>query len=106
MRIFRTAAKLVIAPAMILGVAQGQTKVDLRTQGKSIDFSAAGATRPSKTGTSLPATCAVGETFLKTSAPAGKNIYVCTVADTWSVQGVEVPDPTGSAGQLLTNDGS
>jgi hypothetical protein len=88
------------------GAAHGQTKIDLRTQGKSIDFSAAGTTRPSKTGTTLPATCGIGETFLKVDAPAGKNLFVCTAANVWTVQGVELPDPTGKANRVLSNDGT
>jgi hypothetical protein len=92
--------------AAMSGAARAQTQIDLRTQGKSIDFSSAARTRPSKTGTSIPAVCTIGETFLKTDAAAGKNLYVCTDANVWSVQGVEVPDPTGKANQVLSNDGS
>ena len=86
--------------------ARGQTQIDLRTQGRNIDFSTAASTRPSKTGTSLPAACSTGETFLKTDAPAGKNLYVCTASGVWTVQGVEVPNPTGKSDQVLSNDGS
>ena len=64
----------------MIGAARGQTQIDLRTQGKNIDFSSAARTRPSKTGTSLPAVCTIGETFVKTDAAAGKNLYVCTAA--------------------------
>ena len=91
--------------AAMAGAAHGQTQIDLRTQGKNIDFSTAARTRPSKTGTSLPANCLVGETFLKTDAVAGKNSYVCTAANVWTVQGIEVPDPTGKADHALTTDG-
>jgi hypothetical protein len=94
-----------VAAAMI-GAARGQTQIDLRTQGKNIDFSSAARTRPSKTGTLVPAVCTIGETFVKTDAAAGKNLYVCTATNVWTVQGVEVPDPTGKADQVLTNDGS
>lgn len=64
-----------------------QTQIDLRTQAKNIDFSAATSTRPMKTGAALPATCAVGNMFFNTSAPAGTNLYGCTAPNTWSVQG-------------------
>lgn len=64
-----------------------QTQIDLRTQAKNIDFSAASSTRPMKTGTALPATCAVGNMFFNTSAPVGANLYGCTAPNTWSVQG-------------------
>ena len=90
----------------MIGAARGQTQIDLRTQGKNIDFSSAARTRPSKTGTLVPAVCTIGETFVKTDAAAGKNLYVCTAVNVWTVQGVEVPDPTGKADQVLTNDGT
>ena len=92
--------------AAMIGAARGQTQIDLRTQGKNIDFSSAARTRPSKTGTLVPAVCTIGETFVKTDAATGKNLYICTATDVWSVQGVEIPDPTGRANQILTNDGS
>ena len=92
--------------AAMSGAARGQTQIDMRTQGKSIDFSSAVRTRPSKTGTLVPAVCTIGETFVKTDAAAGQNLYVCTAINVWTVQGVEVPDPTGKADQVLSNDGS
>ena len=90
----------------MIGAARGQTQIDLRTQGKNIDFSSAARTRPSKTGTLVPAVCTIGETFVKTDAAAGKNLYICTAVNVWTAQGVEVPDPTGKADQVLSNDGS
>jgi hypothetical protein len=73
--------------AMAVGQAAAQTRIDLRTQSKSIDFSSASSTKPSQTGASLPPTCAVGQTFLNTSAPAGLNLFVCTAANVWTAQG-------------------
>jgi hypothetical protein len=102
----RTALGCVCVAAAMIGAARGQTQIDLRTQGKNIDFSLAARTRPSKTGTLVPAVCTIGETFLKTDAVAGKNLYVCTAVNAWTVQGAEVPDAAGRAGQVLTNDGS
>ncbi len=89
-----------------MGAARGQTQIDLRTQGKNIDFSLAARTRPSKTGTLLPAVCMIGETFVKTDAAAGKNLYVCTAVNVWTVQGIEMPDATGKWDQVLSNNGS
>ena len=106
MKIFSSAVRCVLASAAMVVAAQGQTKVDLRTQGRDYDFSAVGTTRPSKTGTVLPGSCSTGETFLKTDAPAGKNLYVCTATNTWTVQGVEMPDPSGHANQVLTTNGT
>ena len=65
------------------GTGHAQTRVDLRTQGKSIDFSDAVSTRPAKTGTTLPATCSPGELFFKTNAPEGNNLFGCTGAAQW-----------------------
>jgi len=94
---------LAVLASMALA-ATAQTRVDLRTQSKNVDLSGAASTKPSKTGTVLPATCGVGETFLKTDAPAGKNLYVCTLANTWTAQGT--PDTTGNADKVLSNDGT
>src|SRR5436853_7635639 len=106
MRSYKTAVRWVWAAAAMAGWAGAQTRVDLRTQGKNVDFSTAASTRPSRTGTLAPATCAIGETFLKTDAPAGKNSYVCTAQNVWTVQGVEVPDVAEKEDQLLSNDGA
>src|SRR5271165_4530957 len=79
---------------LLLGSAMvfGQTQVDLRTQSKSIDFSAANSTRPFKSGTLLPSICQVGEMFFKTDAPSGANLYGCTALNSWTVQS---PGATG-----------
>jgi len=76
---------IVLAIAML--AARAQTQIDLRTQAKSVDFSGAASTKPLKTGTALPVSCATGEVFFKTSAPAGANFFACTAANTWSVEG-------------------
>ena len=84
--------------ASIVGVASAQTMVDLRTQSKSVDFSGANTTKPFKSGTALPATCGVGETFFKTNAPAGSNLYGCTATNSWSLlsAGTMAGDVTGT----------
>jgi hypothetical protein len=90
----------------------GQTKIDLRTQTKSVDFSGASATKPAQMGASLPASCGQGEFFFLTSAPSGQNVYGCPVANTWAVEGSAEPQarlvPSGldNAGGLLTTDGT
>jgi collagen triple helix repeat protein len=66
--------------------AIAQTMVDLRTQSKSVDFTAASSTKPFKAGASLPAACGVGELFFKTNAAAGQNLYACTVLNSWTLQ--------------------
>src|SRR5207302_9711173 len=100
-------------PLMILAVVAGsgaiasaQTRIDLRTQAKSVDFSAAGSTKPSKMGTTMPVACSVGETFLKTDATAGQNFYVCTATNAWTLQGTAIPGVTGFANMVLATDGT
>lgn len=83
--------------------AAAQTQIDLATQAKHIDFTAAPSTRPIKTGTSLPSTCTVGDMFFKTDAAAGANLYGCAAANAWTVQ-----SGTGSgsgAGQNIESNG-
>lgn len=74
----------------LLGAAMwpifAQTQLDLRTQAKQVDFSAASRTKPFKTGITLPVTCSTGEAFFKTDAPAGQNLYGCTATNTWTLQ--------------------
>jgi hypothetical protein len=102
-----------IVPALAAGsgLLTAQTAVDLRAQSRNVDFSAAAATRPFKTGATLPASCQTGESFFKTDAPAGKNLYVCTATDTWSqLTGLTVVDVLntgpGAAEILKTEPGA
>ena len=70
------------------GIAQ--TVVDLRTQSKNVDFTNASSTKPFRSGTTLPASCSANESFLKTNATPGQNLYVCTTPGdpgAWTVQG-------------------
>jgi hypothetical protein len=83
------------AAELLLGLTQvsAQTRINLRTQADTIDFSAATATKPSQTGSALPRSCSVGQTFINTSTQPGLNFYICTSSNTWTVQG-----DAGSAG--------
>jgi hypothetical protein len=58
-----------------------------RVNSGNIDFGSATTTSPAKRGTTLPATCAVGEEYFKTDAVAGQNKYGCTATNTWTVLG-------------------
>jgi hypothetical protein len=69
---------------LLAGAVFGQTLVDLRNQGRNIDFSTAISTRPEKTGTVLPATCNAGELFFNTAAPSGANLFGCVAPNTWA----------------------
>jgi trimeric autotransporter adhesin len=95
-----------LAAAALTGLGWTQTRLDLRTQGKSIDFSSANSTLPSKAGTQLPSTCGIGETFLKTDAAPGANWYICLAGNQWTVQGTQFPAMSGKAGTVLSTDGS
>ena len=64
-----------------------QTRVDLKTQSKSVDFSGASSTKPMRLGASLPATCSAGELFFLTSGSPGANVYLCPTANVWTPAG-------------------
>lgn len=83
--------------AAVWNCAFAQTAVDLRSQARNVDFSGANYTKPFKAGSILPVSCSVGESFFKTDAPAGSNLYLCTSQNTWtaqSVSGAYAPTPT------------
>lgn len=67
------------------------------------DAVAATFTRPVRPGTALPGSCAAGELYFKTDAPAGQNLYGCTGGN-WTVVGAPAVAvhtewlPTGSCG--------
>ncbi len=82
-RMLGTAAML----AILAGSGLAQTRINLRTQAQSVDFSQASATRPNRTGTILPATCQTGETFFKLDDEPGKNLYGCTSTNAWTLLG-------------------
>jgi hypothetical protein len=94
MRMYRLLAGWMMAAAAAGLVAQ--TKVDLRTQSKSVDFSAASLTKPVRTGISLPAVCSASEMFYLTNATAGYNIYYCTASNIWTPAGASAPNYTQS----------
>ncbi|HXM44140.1 MAG TPA: hypothetical protein VN924_23090 [Bryobacteraceae bacterium] len=55
----------------------------------TVDFSGGGHTLPAKAGigASKPATCIVGEQYFATDASPGQNLFGCTVANTWTLEG-------------------
>ena len=83
-----------------------QTRIDLRSQGKTVDFSGATFTRPIKTGTALPAACDAGDLFFRTNATPGQNLYGCAATNTWMVMSGTLSTAGSSSGQLLSVDGS
>ena len=60
---------------MILSCAllSAQTTIDLGRQSRNVDFSTSSSTKTFKIGYSLPATCSLGETYLRLDGPAGQN---------------------------------
>ncbi len=78
--------RVIWTAAVLAAAAVGQTQVDLRTQSKSVDFSANTTTKPVTVGSALPATCGVGQVFFLSSAPAGQNLYACTSTNSWSLE--------------------
>ena len=101
-------AGLLLTLSGVAPVALGQTAIDLSSQSKNVDFSAATFTRPVKAGSSLPASCATGELFFLTPATAGKNLYICSAAGTWSAvsPALELPAIEAQAGKVLATDGA
>jgi hypothetical protein len=106
-------AELAVGMLLLLlpAVSFAQTQIDLASQSKRVDFSAATSTKPMKSGTSFPGTCTVGELFFKTNSPPGQNVYGCSATDTWSVQGdgggsSNLPPMAGNSGKVLSTDGA
>lgn len=61
--------------------------------------------RSIRTGTTTPSTCSVGDVFFDTDATAGRNIYGCTSANTWTLEGDGSAAVPGSDTQVIFNDG-
>jgi hypothetical protein len=89
------------------GLLNGQiTQLDLHFQSRDVDFSTAAATKPFKSGTSFPSSCAVGEMFFKTDTAAGANLYGCTSLNAWTLEQGIYPPVSGNSGKVMTTDGT
>ena len=64
-----------------------QTLINLQSQTRNADFSNFAFTRPVSVGTKLPSTCQVGQLFYNSAATVGSNLYACTAANIWTLQG-------------------
>jgi len=84
-------------------MVSAQTKIDLRSQSRNVDFSQTLSVRPFRTGTLLPATCSVGEMFFKTDAPIGANTYGCAATNLWANQGIGSSVGGGSETVFVAN---
>ena len=83
-----------------------QTRLDLSTQAKNVDFTQAATTKPNKSGVALPAACSMGETFFLTNAAAGQYLHGCTAANTWRAIGANALPADSQPGQVLAWNGT
>ncbi|MBV9264559.1 MAG: choice-of-anchor D domain-containing protein [Acidobacteriaceae bacterium] len=85
------------------------TTINLGTQGRNPDFSSFPFTRPITVGTTLPATCQVGQLFFNSAAAAGANLYGCTAVNAWTALtgtgGGSGSSGTSSSGGTSTGNG-
>jgi hypothetical protein len=63
---------LAVLPALTVWPLMAQTEIDLTRQARL------------EAGVQLPVRCNVGQLFIKSDAPAGSNLYVCTQTNVWS----------------------
>ena len=94
----------------LASVAWGQTTINGdRVITGAWDASGATASKPMPAGTSVPATCAVGDHYFKTDATAGRNLYACTATNTMTqmsgvrqqIKSITLFDPvTGDSGRV------
>src|SRR5277367_5106425 len=78
--------RLILVGTGLLGMVEGQqTKVNLGSQSKNVDFSGADMTKPVKMGTTLPATCSIGEGFFQSGVSGGLNLYGCAATNSWTL---------------------
>jgi hypothetical protein len=83
------------------GALHGQiTQLDLHFQSRDVDFSAANATKPFKSGATLPVICGTGEMFFNLTAPAGSNLYGCTSLNSWTLESTSSSGSGVMASQL------
>ena len=75
---------ILITAACTSQCTSGQTLINLKTQTRDVDFSAAPFTRPVKVGTALPVTCGLGDLYFKSDMTPGGNLYGCTASNTWT----------------------
>jgi hypothetical protein len=97
--------KLVVSMLFATSIAAwSQTRLDLRTQTKNVDFSGALSTRPVKVGTAIPSACTAGELYFKSDAPAGANLFGCTATNTWTVMSSTTSGGTATSGPYYCAD--
>lgn len=99
--------RYIFALLFAVSLAFGQ-QIDLKSQSRNADFSTHAFIKPWVLGTSLPATCSVGDAFFDSNALAGQNVYVCTTTNVWTLSsgtGVWTSVTTyGATGDGTTDD--
>jgi hypothetical protein len=95
--------RYIFALLFAVSLALGQ-QLDLKSQSRNADFSTHAFIKPWVIGTSLPATCSVGDAFFDSDATAGQNVYVCTATNTWTLSSGAISGLTAS--RALQSDGS
>ncbi len=87
-------------------VAMGQSTITgSKTMQGSWDASGAAATKPAKSGATLPSTCGAGEFFFNTAAAAGQNVYLCNPTNTWTQVSAGVNSVFGRTGSVAAQSG-
>lgn len=69
------------------------------------DASGASATKPAKSGATLPATCGTGELFFNTNSVAGQNLYLCAPDNVWTQLSAGVNTVFGRTGSISAQTG-
>jgi hypothetical protein len=105
-RSYRPAAACaaVLASLAVCLVGQGQTMVDLQTQARNIDFSGAVSTRPFPVGATLPPVCTIGQTYFRSDARPGHNLYLCAATNSWAPVDSAQPPQGGVSGTVTVTD--
>jgi hypothetical protein len=92
--------------AIVAGALHGQiTQLDLHFQSRDIDFSIANATKPFKSGATLPSVCGIGEMFFSLNAPAGANLSGCTSLNGWTLESSTSGSGGGSGASMASQLG-
>jgi hypothetical protein len=84
---FGLAAALTIGSLFAQLSSPPPTTINLGSQGRNPNFSSYPVTLPVTVGTSLPATCILGQLFFNTAAAPGANLYGCIATNAWTLEG-------------------
>lgn len=84
---FGLAAALTIGSLFAQLSSPPPTTINLGSQGRNPNFSSYPVTLPVTVGTSLPATCILGQLFFNTAATPGSNLYGCIATNSWTLEG-------------------